>query len=104
MTWRLRCWKARRTLFGARPGALAPAERGRLQAHLDGCVACRRIADRLGALDRVLQAGPGGQAVDLWPAVRAEIARRAPERPARQRAAWVPAAGAVAAVLVALAV
>ena len=87
-------------------GELEGPERGRVDAHLGGCAACRatreRFAQLLAELGRTAPAAPPIH----WGAYRAELRERLERRGAPVRAAWSwiarPAAALVAAALVAV--
>jgi hypothetical protein len=65
-------------------GGLAPDARVRLEGHLEQCPDCRREAEALGQVRRLLGAGPSPESrVDL-----AAVYRQAAERQARRLGRW----------------
>jgi predicted anti-sigma-YlaC factor YlaD len=90
------CDSAHELLSAATDGEATPAERRSLEAHLEVCADCRRYAERLAHVDRLVRVRPAEPVPDL---VGAVIDR---SRPARLgRGGWIrPALVWVAIVLV----
>lgn len=90
------CTTARDVLSAQLDGEATRDERARLDAHLDGCVECQRVADSYSALDRRVRLRAAAPVPDLRPAILAR------SRPAvLGRNGWMrPALAWVAVVLV----
>lgn len=84
-------------------GALAASERARVDAHLSACPDCRREADSLRHLKRVLSSAPRRtMPADLALALERRLGRAEPRWSALvSRSLWIPA-GAVAAAALAV--
>ena len=93
----MKCDSAHELLSAAADGETTPAEAALLDAHLEGCASCRRDAERMAQVDRLMRIRPAEPVPDL---VGAVVAR---SRPARLgRGGWIrPALAWVAVVLAA---
>ncbi|MCK5796911.1 MAG: zf-HC2 domain-containing protein [Deltaproteobacteria bacterium] len=83
-----RCRDAAAWLAAEEAGALSPAERIRLQRHLESCATCRARAQGLSGVARMVREGTphlsDGRSEHLWQAVRAG------KGPAREGSATIP--------------
>lgn len=81
------CQNLREALLDRADGRATPEENRTVELHLQGCPACRTLADRLGAGDRAFALGRVEVPAPLLAEMRVDLLRRLDSLPPEDRAA-----------------